>query len=91
MVFRRLWRASLFGWRSGLNLPKTEMVENFFYDILTLDDGNNAHPPVALGAGEGVYLPGSGPGQAPIFWMSLAQFLRYSLDDSLACKMQGAN
>jgi len=36
--------------------------EDLFYDLLFFDEGNDAHRAVAFGAGEGVYLPGSGPG-----------------------------
>ena len=46
------------------------MLEDLFYCFLILDEGNDAHWPVAPGADEGVYLPGSSPGQAPIFRIS---------------------
>ena len=75
----------------GFYLPKTEVLEDLFHDVLVLDEGDDAHLPVALGAGEGVHFPGSGPGQGPILWISLAQFLRYPLDDSSGGKMQGTN
>ena len=32
------------------------MLENLFYDVLVLNEGNDAHRPVTLGAREGVYL-----------------------------------
>jgi hypothetical protein len=34
-----------------LDLPKTEVREDLFYDVLILDEGD-AHLPVALGAGD---------------------------------------
>ena len=44
------------GWGPGLDLPKTEVLEDLFYDVLILDEGNDAHRPVALGTRQGIGL-----------------------------------
>ena len=54
-------------WRSGLRLPQPKMLEDLFDHFLIFDENDDSHLTLALGAGQGIHLPGSGPGQAPIF------------------------
>jgi hypothetical protein len=39
-----------------LDIPQAEVFKDLFYGVLILDEGDDAHLPVALGASEGVYL-----------------------------------
>ena len=43
------------------------MPQNLVDNCLVLYDADNPHQSLAVGAGQGIDLPGSGPGQAPIF------------------------
>jgi len=40
----RFWHS---GRGSGLDIPKTEVLEDLFYDVLALDEGNDVHRPLA--------------------------------------------
>jgi hypothetical protein len=43
------------------------MLEDLFNHFLIFDECDDSHLTLALGASQGINLPGSGPGQAPIF------------------------
>ena len=51
-------------WRSGAgawpDLPKAEVLDDLLYDVLILDEGKDAHLPVAPPAGEGSTSNSSG-------------------------------
>jgi len=49
------------------------VLEDLLYDVLILDEGKDAHLPVAPRADEG--------STSNIFWMSLAQVYLHSLND----------
>jgi hypothetical protein len=55
------------------------MSEDLADHLLIFDKGNHPHFPPARGAYQRIDFPGSGPGQAPIFWISRAQLLRNAL------------
>ena len=52
---------------SGLQVSKAKVLENLLDHLLILDEGDDLHPPLALWAGQGIHLPRSSRGQAPIF------------------------
>ena len=65
------------------------MLEDLFDHLLILDETDDLHPPLTFGASQGVRLPRSSRGQAPIFWINLAQFFLYFLAPSSDIRIQG--
>ena len=55
------------GWGSGLHFPSSQVFEDLLDDLFILDESQYTHPTLAFGTAKGVNLPGSSPGQAPIF------------------------
>jgi hypothetical protein len=66
-VFWILLWPDRFGWGPGLHLPEAQVLEDLFDDILILYHTDDFHLGGAFRASQMVYLPGSSPGQAPIF------------------------
>ena len=65
------------------------MLEDLFNNLLVLYESDDAHLALTFGASKRIYLPGSSPGQAPIFCIRRAQFFLCSLDDASGSRMGG--
>ena len=63
------------------------MFEYLFYDLLILYNAYYFYLAGTFWASQRVNFPGSGPGQAPIFCISRAQFFLYSFDESSGSRM----
>jgi len=49
-------------------------------DLPVFDEADDPHDSPTLRTGQGIDLPRSSRGQAPIFWINRAQFFRYSFE-----------
>ena len=68
-----------------LNMPFLSPMHIF--NLFFLE--NDLHDPGTFWTCERIYFPGSGPGQAPIFYISRAQFLLYSFDEPSGSRIEG--
>jgi len=82
-----------YSWTLRLKVSVPGVVRSVFQegldDLPVFDEADDLHGFPTLRTGQGIGLPRSSRGQAPIFWNSRAQFFRYSFELLSASRMQG--
>jgi hypothetical protein len=68
----------------GVSSHRPRCLKDLFYDVFGLNESDDGHRPLALGTRQRIDF-------IDFFCISLAQFLRYPLDGSSGCKMEGTN
>jgi hypothetical protein len=61
-----------------LDEPQPQVFQDSLNDLPAFDEADDPHGSPTLRTGQGIDLPRSSGGQAPIFWKNVAQFFRYS-------------
>jgi len=64
------------GRRFRFDKPEAHVFQERLDGLPAFDEADDAHDSPTLRAGQGIDLPRSSRGQAPIFWISRAQFFR---------------